>query len=136
MSAGAFYFFDKCPKTMLGANKNNCFQWFSQPVVDFTRDPHGYANEIFRPEVAVQDLKVAILRLMNKIKEDQVYPKALEVCDITSFWKRKASRNDYDNFRGIFRVSIFRSILDRLIYNDKYTTIDSNLKHQRQQICC
>ena len=87
-----------------------------------SRDPSGYANEIFRPEVAGQDLKLAILKMMNRIKTEQVYPQALEICDITSIWKRKASRSDFDNYRGIFR-----SILDRLIYNDEYNTIDSNL---------
>ena len=33
-----------------------------------SRDPFGYANEIFRPEVAGDDLKKAILSLMNRIK--------------------------------------------------------------------
>ena len=64
---------------------------------------------------------------MNKIKEEQSYPEALKLCNITSIWKRKGSRNQIDNYRGIFRVTIFRSILDRLIYNDEYITIDSNL---------
>ena len=31
------------------------------------------------------------------------------------------------NYRGVFRVPLFRSILDRLMYNDLYTTLDSNL---------
>ena len=39
----------------------------------------------------------------------------------------KGPRNRFSSYRGIFRVSIFRSILDRLIYNDEYTNIDSNL---------
>ena len=33
-----------------------------------SRDPLGYCNELFRPEVAVDDLKLAILKLMNRIK--------------------------------------------------------------------
>ena len=64
---------------------------------------------------------------MNKIKSDQTYPKALEYCNISSIWKLKGQRNDWDNYRGIFRVTIFRTILDRLIYNDEYEKIDSNL---------
>ena len=32
---------------------------------DKSRDPFGYANEIFRPEVAGDDLKLAILKLMD-----------------------------------------------------------------------
>ena len=30
-------------------------------------------------------------------------------------------------YRGIFRVTIFRNILDRLIFNDEYNTIEMNL---------
>ena len=92
-----------------------------------SRDPFGYCNELFMSEAAGDDLKNAILKMMNKIKDDQVYPVCLEVCDISSIWKKKGSRNDYDNYRGIFRVTIFRSILDRLIYNDEYSKIDNNL---------
>ena len=92
-----------------------------------SRDPFGYANEIFRPEVAGDDLKKAILSLMNRIKIEQLFPEVLELCDISSIYKRRGSRNSFDNYRGIFRVSIFRTILDRLIYNDEYEVIDSNL---------
>ena len=92
-----------------------------------SRDPYGLANELFMPGVAGDDLKLAILKLMNKIKEEQKYPQCLELCNISSIWKRKGSRNNFESYRGIFRVTIFRSILDRLIYNDEYSNIDSNL---------
>ena len=92
-----------------------------------SRDPYGLANDIFRPEVAGDDLKEAILKLMNKIKKEQIYPRCLELCNISSIWKRKGNRNDFNNYRGIFRVTIFRSILDRLIYNDEIEKIDSSL---------
>ena len=36
-------------------------------------------------------------------------------------------QSQVDAYRGIFRVTIFRSILDRLIYNDVISVIDSNL---------
>ena len=64
---------------------------------------------------------------MNRIKTDQKYPEILESCDITPIFKLKESRNDFKNYRGVFRVSVFRSILDRLIYNDEYKTIDDKL---------
>ena len=92
-----------------------------------SRDPLGYVNELFKPEVAGEDLKLAVLKMMNRIKEEQTFPEALEICNITSIWKSKGCRNEYDNYRGIFRLTIFRSILDKLIYNDEYTTIDNNL---------
>ena len=92
-----------------------------------SRDPLGYANDIFKNDVAGEDLKFSILRLMNRIKKEQKYPEALELCDITSIYKNKGERNCFENYRGIFRVPILRSILDRLIYNDEYEIIDENL---------
>ena len=65
---------------------------------------------------------------MNRIKEEQVFPELLEHCTISSIFKKgKVGRNNFDNYRGIFRLSIFRSILDRLIFNDYYGTIDNYL---------
>ena len=91
------------------------------------RDPLGLVNDIFRSEVAGDDLKLAILKLMNKIKVEQIYPECLEIYNITSIWKKKGSRSDFDCYRGIFGVPIFRCILDSLIYNDEYKNIDINL---------
>ena len=90
-----------------------------------SRDPLGYANELFHDEVAGDDLKVAILEMLNRVKAEQVYPEALEVYDISSIYKNKGRRNCFESYRGIFRVPIFRGILDRLIYNDEYSVIDS-----------
>ena len=92
-----------------------------------SRDPYGLANDIFRPGVAGDDLKLAVLKMMNMIKDQQRYPECLELCNISSIWKSKGSRNSFDSYRGIFRVTIFRSILDKLIYNDEYEKIDKNL---------
>ena len=92
-----------------------------------SRDPHGLANDLFLPDVAGDDLKLAVLKLMNEIKEKQVFPKCLELCNISSIWKKKGNKNNFNSYRGIFRVTIFRSILDKLIYNDEYNNIDKNL---------
>ena len=80
---------------------------------------------MFSPEVAANDLKSAFLKLMNKIKDDQKYPKCLLLCNI--YLEIKGARNNFESYRGISRVTIFRSILDRLIYNDKYNILDKNL---------
>ena len=92
-----------------------------------SKDPNGLVNEIFKEESAGEDLKIAILMLMNRIKDEQLYPKCLELCNISSIWKMKGPRNEFSSYRGIFRVSVFRAILDRLIYNDEYPNIDKNL---------
>ena len=93
---------------------------------DKSRDANGYRNELFKKDAAGSDLLKAVLLLMNLIKSRQEYPKAMELCNITSLHKKK-SKNDFQNYRGIFRVSVLRSILDTLIYNSAYETIDSNL---------
>ena len=97
-----------------------------------SRDPLGLANELFKPTNTGKDLKLAILTLMNQIKNTQIIPDILKYCNITSLYKNKGSRKDFSNYRGIFRVTIFRSILDKLIYNDEYSQIyehitDSNV---------
>ena len=92
-----------------------------------SRDPLGYANDIFHIDVAGDDLKVALLELVNRIKSEQSYPEALEVYDISSIYKQKGRRNTFESYRGIFRVPIFRAILEKLIYNDEYDGIDENL---------
>ena len=93
---------------------------------DKSRDAQGYANEIFKEEVAGSDLLKAVLKLMNMIKERQIYPKIMEKCNITSLHK-KGPKNDFSNYRGVFRLPILRCILDTLIYNSSYETIDRNL---------
>ena len=92
-----------------------------------SRDPNAFANEIFDPKVASEDLLEAILSLINRIKRDQVYPKCLQLCNISSLYKQKGPVNTFDSYRGIFRVQALRNILERLIYNDEYELIDSNL---------
>ena len=64
---------------------------------------------------------------MNKIKQTQIYPHCLEACNITSIYKNKGSKSEFTNYRGIFRVVVFRGILERLIYHDEYHNIDENL---------
>ena len=90
-----------------------------------SRDALGHANEIIK--CAGSDLKLAILKLMNHMKREHKIPDVLNVCNITSLYKHKGSHRDFNNYRGVFRVTVFRSKLDRLIYNDCYSTIDDNL---------
>jgi hypothetical protein len=90
------------------------------------RDPLGHANELFKPAVTGSDLKLAILLLVNKIKDKLELPEVFRMCNISSIFK-KGKRSEFTNYRGIFRVIIFRSILDRLVYNDIYPVVDDNL---------
>ena len=91
------------------------------------RDSMGYANEIFHPNVAGEDLRKALLFLLNKIKIDQLFPDVLNICNISSIYKNKGSRNDFNFYRGIFGVPLIKTIHDKLIYNDEYFKIDEEL---------
>ena len=92
-----------------------------------SKDPLGNPNEIFKDGVAGSDLKLAVLRLMNLIKKRQQYPHELEACNITSLYKNKNSKKEFDSYRGVFRVTVFREILDRLMYNSDYRDIDTKI---------
>ena len=92
---------------------------------DKSRDAIGHANELLK--CAGCDLKLAVLRLMNHIKSNHELPEVLQYCNITSLYKHKGSHKDFNNYRGVFRVTVLRSVLDRLIYNDSYSTIDEHL---------
>jgi hypothetical protein len=78
------------------------------------RDPMGYANEILKNEVDGDALKKAILTLMDGIKFEQPFPEALEIFNISSIYKNKGSRNNFENYRRMFNIPIFRTILETL----------------------
>ena len=92
-----------------------------------SRDPHGLINDLFKPGVIGSDLKTSLLAMLNKIRENCSIPEFIEWANVTSLYKGKGDRLDLKNERGIFIVSVLRSILMKLIYNDNYETIDSNM---------
>ena len=91
------------------------------------RDPLGFSNELFKPGVCGQDLVKAITLLMNSSKNQVHTPNLMTLTNISTIYKNKGSRFELVNDRGIFNMVIFRKILDKLIYNDKYIHIDSNM---------
>ena len=93
------------------AKRNKSPDWTMEQletVLDYlkknkSRDPLGYANDIFKKDVAGEDLKKAIIILMNRIKKELLYPEALELYDISSIYKNKGARSSFENYRGIFQ---------------------------------
>ena len=81
-------------------------------------DPLGLVNELFMLKNIGTDLKESLLLLLNKIKEQFKEPEFMQLANITSFWKRKGPKNDIENERGIFILTVLRMIKDRMIYND------------------
>ena len=90
-------------------------------------DAAGLINELFKPLVAGSDVIESLLLLSNKVKDQCEIPSFLQLANITSVYKSKGSVNDLNNDRGLFNVSAVRSIIDKLIYNDIYPEVDSNM---------
>ena len=67
-----------------------------------SRDAIGHAKE----DVAGTDLKLALLLFMNRIKSEQIFPEAFDICNITSLYKHKGSRKEFNNYRGVFRTTV------------------------------
>ena len=123
-----------CSKRMEIARQNKSDPWTIEDLEIVlkhlkkgkSRDPNDHINKLYNSEHAGNDLKHALIVLMNKIKEQLVYPHDLEACNISSIYK-KGRRNLFHNYHGVFRLTVLRSILDRLIYNDLYPVIDLSL---------
>ena len=91
------------------------------------RDPLGIVNELFKPGVIGLDLKKSLLQLLNGIRDNCFIPNFTAWANISSLYKGKGDKMNLENDRGIFLVTVFRSILMRMIYNDKYQVIDGNM---------
>ena len=61
------------------------------------------------------------------MREEGFIPEFVQLADVATIYKGKGEKNDLKNDRGIFLVTIFRSILMRLIYLDKYETLDQSM---------
>ena len=91
-----------------------------------SRDHEGLANELFKNDVIGSDLKQSLLIMYNRLRKEQLIPTFLNFTNISTVHK-KGSKLELVNDRGIFRVSVPRYILMRLIYNSKYPEIDRNI---------
>ena len=51
------------------------------------------------------------------------------MADITSIWKKKGSKQDIENDRGIFVLGVLRKIMDKLMYLDLYPELEENMSN-------
>ena len=89
------------------------------------RDAHGHIYEIFK--FVGNYLKDSLLKMLNNIKKKQIYPDISKPSNITPLYKKKGEKSDLYNVRGVFDVVKVRSILNRMVHNDKYSIIDENM---------
>ena len=92
-----------------------------------SRDPEGYINELFKPNICGSNLKYGLLDLANGINANLAFPSYMHEANITTIYKSKGSRLFLENDRGIFSTSLLKRIIDRLCYNDKYEEIDGGM---------
>ena len=92
-----------------------------------TRDPLGLINEIFKPGCIGEGLKQSVLSLLNKSKSCFDLPEIMKMANITSLWKKKGSRSDLKNDRGIVVMTVFRMIMDRILYNEYYPSLEKSM---------
>ena len=103
------------------------------------RDPKGFINELFKPGVAGEDLKSSLLHMLNKAKDSLIIPEMIKIVNVAMIPKPgKQGRHKLENQRGIFLISIFQSIMMKLLLNDEYHTLDtymtdSNIRGRKQR---
>ena len=94
------------------------------------KDPEGLARDIFKSSVIGSDLKQSMLMTCNRIKESGTVPDFMRNSIIATIPKKgRLSKTDLSSERGIFLVSVIRSICMRLAYNSKKNMVDSNMSH-------
>ena len=70
--------------------------------VNKATDTVGLISEFFKPGVAGHDMVNSVFKLCNMIKYECKIPEFLELTNVTSIHKKKGSRQDLNNDRGIF----------------------------------
>ena len=124
-----------CMKKLEAAQRNKTPAWSPEDVKfvlknlkpKISKDPYDMPNELFLLSNAGNDLILDITTLMNQIKDQQVFPECLRLCNVTNAYKNKSDIGSFDSYRGLFRTPVLRNILDKLLYIDSYETIDGSL---------
>jgi hypothetical protein len=94
---------------------------------DKARDPNGWINELFKDGVSGRNLKLSLLRFFNKMKEENEISEFVRLADVSTIYKGKGAKCELINDRGIFIVTVLRSILMKLIYLDYYSILDNSM---------
>ena len=91
------------------------------------RDPNNLVNELFKSSAIGEDLEVALLHLLNGVKDHFYVPPTFQISNITTILKKNKSKFSLESERGIFTQSVFKKVLDRLIYHEKYPLLDLSM---------
>ena len=91
-----------------------------------SKDPEKYVAELFKGGAMEGELKISLLMMMNKMKQDITIPESLRTAHITILDKRK-SKLDLNNWRGIFVCSLLRKILMKLVHERTYEIVSDTM---------
>ena len=108
-------------------NENDLYAALKSLKNNKTIDPNGMVNELLKPGCLGSDLLKSLLLLYNGIKHSFHIPRFMLLQNITSIFKNKGSRFDLENDRGIFILTVFKKVLDKLIYHDNVENIDKEM---------
>ena len=122
-------------KRLLISRENKSDEWTEEDILKTLnslkngkcKDPLGLINEIFKPPTAGTDMVKSLSLMMNRIKNEVKLPEIFRHKNVSAIYKNKGSKADLENDRGIFTCTVLNSILQKLIYQDNYEEIDSNL---------
>ena len=88
------------------------------------RDPEEIIREIFMNECMGKDLKKSLLIMCNKIKQTRKFPAFMQNTNICAIYKCRGDVSSLESDRGIFLITIFRTILMKMVYKNKYAVIE------------
>jgi hypothetical protein len=100
-----------CERRLEEAFKNKTPEWTLEDVKYATKslnsgiskDPYGHPNELFKEGIAGEGLLKAILKLRNKLKSNpSEYPNVMGLCNVTTIYKNKGDKTDFNSYRGVF----------------------------------
>ena len=87
-------------------------------------------RDIFKEGVVGNNLKMSILILFNKIKEQMCIPDCMKTANITMLHKKK-SKLDLNNWRGIFVTGVLRTILMKMLHERTYTKVAQSMTNSQ-----
>ena len=76
-----------------------------------------------------------MLLLFYQIKERQRIPEFFKLANVTAIYKGQGDMNDILNKRGVFIVTIYRSILMKLINRDISDIVENNMSDSQIGSC-
>ena len=90
------------------------------------RDSQGLINELLKPGVAGKDFQMSLLSLLNNTKKHLEIPHMMKIVNIALIPKpgKHNKLHHIESHRGIFLIHKFRSLIMRMLLNDKYSILD------------